>query len=715
MRAMPTAPCPGAAPLLLLVLLLSALRCAATACAPGQQVSPGGGGGTCADCPAGRFDHDSDAGTACRGCRPGYISRPGSIICVQGVDAFGDHETLGTQRRQIREPPPADVDLQSVSPAEVAAIRAAQLARPPRSGVGGGGGGELPVVASGGQTASQRWGCRLLLGAGVAGAGFILLVCVVSVGVLLAQLPLLPQEADWKAARRSAGSSSADGRPQSGRGAGAGAAAALFGPPELAQQEEALQQQDPEAYMSALRQITEGVGREIDANNMILGKRRGETYEQWLRRDAPEDYANEFVNRADTRDRSRFHDLWASVTAASPLTTQYTSEGHDGRYHGDELKQRRAIVARATGGGVARERAVLEMEAAAAVEEEEEEEDEEDQEEDQEEEEEAAREPAALDRAEEALKRRMQSLGDKLVETTVPVLFDRYDRFVEAGVPLDSPKIAGILAQIEDKLGALVSMVPLSSINSGQSAIGDDELEKYGDMLNERQQARIDAAEHRGTGAAPYDYGDYQSDDDGGDGGGDDDTVPVLFDRYDRIVESGVPLDSPEIAGIVAQTEDTLGAVEDDGLVGDEELEQYRDMLNERQQARIDAAEHRGAGAAPYDYGDYQSDDDGGDGGGDDGGVCETEAECRAHIREWLGSLDVDATFARLDINRDGKLGRDELEALVDSGELTEKECDSLWRTADADQHGCVDLEEFHEYCTVLQELNSTKSELGLA
>ena len=47
----------------------------------------------------------------------------------------------------------------------------------------------------------------------------------------------------------------------------------------------------------------------------------------------------------------------------------------------------------------------------------------------------------------------------------------------------------------------------------------------------------------------------------------------------------------------------------------------------------------------------------------------ENEEQCAAHIRGWLmGLSDIEATFDRLDVNRDGFLSRGELEALVESG-----------------------------------------------
>ena len=189
-----------AAAYLMFLATASSPAAAAGACVPGRQAVRLLGSdvsdvsdvsGDCVDCPAGKFDHDSEADTVCKDCRPGFTSRPGSIICVQS-EAWGAHEAaplagaeaaadvvqltgLPTSRRQIRK---QAEPIQLITAAEAAPVQVLQNL------VGTGGG-----LAAG--KALGELGCGAILVAAAGGGAFVVVVIGASVGQLFAPAPLI--------------------------------------------------------------------------------------------------------------------------------------------------------------------------------------------------------------------------------------------------------------------------------------------------------------------------------------------------------------------------------------------------------------------------------------------------------------------------------------------------------------------------------------------
>ena len=63
-------------------------------------------------------------------------------------------------------------------------------------------------------------------------------------------------------------------------------------------------------------------------NGMVLAKRAGNGYEDYLREKMPDDHNNEFVTLE--RKNERYHKMWDELTADSELTHRYTDPNTNG-------------------------------------------------------------------------------------------------------------------------------------------------------------------------------------------------------------------------------------------------------------------------------------------------------------------------------------------------------------------------------------------------
>ena len=60
---------------------------------------------------------------------------------------------------------------------------------------------------------------------------------------------------------------------------------------------------------------------------MILAKRKGLEYRDWLQESMPADYHNEFVG--ESRFNPKWHELWDKMSASDELQNEYTTDGND--------------------------------------------------------------------------------------------------------------------------------------------------------------------------------------------------------------------------------------------------------------------------------------------------------------------------------------------------------------------------------------------------
>ena len=84
-------------------------------------------------------------------------------------------------------------------------------------------------------------------------------------------------------------------------------------------------------------------------------------------------------------------------------------------------------------------------------------------------------------------------------------------------------------------------------------------------------------------------------------------------------------------------------------------------------------------------------------------------------VKAWLAGVpDLPALFGRLDVNGDGLVSRDELQALVAYGALSAAACSAVVYMADADGDGQISLAEFERLGELLRGNDQLKTELGV-